>query len=109
GATLGELARVIRPGGVMAMLEFAVPHGLWRPPWELYVRIGLPAAGAVAGPGWRGVGRFLGGSIRRFWARTPERAPIDLWRDAGRAPALGAVRARRLRRGGGIVVGGGRA
>jgi demethylmenaquinone methyltransferase / 2-methoxy-6-polyprenyl-1,4-benzoquinol methylase len=98
--TLAELGRVVRPGGVMAMLEFAVPHGLSRPLWELYVRIGLPAAGAVVGPGWREVGRFLGGSIRSFYTRVPEPALLELWRDAG----FRDVRARRLSLGGGIVV-----
>src|SRR2546425_3610421 len=57
-ATLRELARVVRPGGTIASLEFAVPRGLWRALWELYVRVGLPAAGAVISPGWREVGRF---------------------------------------------------
>src|SRR5207302_8452882 len=31
GATLAELARTVRPGGTIAMLEFTVPRGLWRP------------------------------------------------------------------------------
>src|SRR5204863_92011 len=31
GATLAELARVVRPGGTIAGLEFAVPRGIWRP------------------------------------------------------------------------------
>ena len=44
-ATLRELARVVRPGGTIAGLEFGVPRGIWRPPWELWVRVGLPAAG----------------------------------------------------------------
>src|SRR4051812_17919890 len=48
-AQMRELARVVRPGGMIAMLEFGVPRGLWRPLWELYVRVGLPAAGYVAG------------------------------------------------------------
>ena len=99
-ATMAELARVIRPGGVIAMLEFAVPRGVWRPLWELYVRVGLPAAGAVAGTGWREVGTFLGGSIRDFYARIPEPALIELWRDAG----IREIHARRLSLGGGIVV-----
>jgi demethylmenaquinone methyltransferase / 2-methoxy-6-polyprenyl-1,4-benzoquinol methylase len=99
-ATMAELARVVRPGGVIAMLEFAVPHGVWRPPWELYVRVGLPAAGAVAGTGWREVGSFLGGSIRDFYARVPEAALVELWHDAG----IREIQARRLSLGGGIVV-----
>ena len=40
-ATLRELARVVRPGRSIGMLEFAVP-GLTRPAWELYVGVGLP-------------------------------------------------------------------
>ncbi len=59
-ATLRELARVVRPGGLIVGLEFGVPGGLWRPLWELHLRVGLPAAGAVIGGGWREVGSFLG-------------------------------------------------
>jgi demethylmenaquinone methyltransferase/2-methoxy-6-polyprenyl-1,4-benzoquinol methylase len=104
-ATLRELARVVRPGGTVAMLEFGLPRGAWRPLWELYVRVGLPAAGAVVSPGWSGVGRFLGPSIREFWRNWPERRLLDAWRDAG----LAEVEARRLSLGGGIVVWGRRA
>jgi demethylmenaquinone methyltransferase/2-methoxy-6-polyprenyl-1,4-benzoquinol methylase len=96
-ATMCELARVVRPGGVVAMLEFDVPRGVWRPLWELYVRVGLPLAGAVVSPAWREVGGFLGPSIRAFH----ERVSLEqLWRDAG----LDTVRARRLSLGGGVVV-----
>ena len=96
-ATMRELARVVRPGGVVAMLEFDVPHGVWRPLWELYMRVGLPLAGAIVSPGWREVGGFLGPSIRGFHERV---ALEDLWREAG----LADVRARRLSVGGGVVV-----
>jgi demethylmenaquinone methyltransferase / 2-methoxy-6-polyprenyl-1,4-benzoquinol methylase len=98
--TLRELARVVRPGGTVAMLEFGVPRGAWRPLWELYVRVGLPAAGAVVSPGWREVGSFLGPSIRDFWRQWPEPRLLDAWHDAG----ISDVRARRLSLGGGIVV-----
>jgi demethylmenaquinone methyltransferase/2-methoxy-6-polyprenyl-1,4-benzoquinol methylase len=98
-ATLRELARVVRPGGTIAGLEFAVPRGVWRPLWELYVRAGLPVAGAVAGNGWREVGSFLGGSIRSFYAAWPESRLEEAWRAAG----IDDVRSRRLSLGGGIV------
>ena len=104
-ATLAELARVVRPGGVVAILEFALPRGAWRPLWELYVRVGLPAAGAAIAPGWREVGSFLGPSIRDFGARWPEPTLLDAWRAAG----LDDVQARRLSVGGGVVVWGRRA
>ena len=104
-ATLGELTRVVRPGGTVAMLEFGLPHGAWRPLWELYVRVGLPAAGAVVSPSWGGVGRFLGPSIRDFWRTWPEARLLDAWRDAG----IADVAAQRLSVGGGIVVWGTRA
>ena len=47
GSTLVELARVVRPGGTVAMLEFGLPHGVWRPPWNLWVDVGLPLAGRL--------------------------------------------------------------
>jgi demethylmenaquinone methyltransferase/2-methoxy-6-polyprenyl-1,4-benzoquinol methylase len=99
-ATLAELARVVRPGGTLAMLEFGVPRGIWRRAWDLYVGVGLPLLGRVLSPGWREVGSFLGPSIRDFWARWPEQRLLDAWRDAGvRDPQL-----RRLSLGGGVVV-----
>jgi demethylmenaquinone methyltransferase / 2-methoxy-6-polyprenyl-1,4-benzoquinol methylase len=104
-AVLRELTRVVRPGGTIAGLEFAVPHGLWRPLWEVYVRVGLPAAGRVLSPGWAEVGSFLGPSIRGYYDRYPEERLLDLWWEAG----IRDVRARRLSLGGGIVTWGRRA
>jgi demethylmenaquinone methyltransferase / 2-methoxy-6-polyprenyl-1,4-benzoquinol methylase len=99
-ATMRELARVVKPGGVIAMQEFGLPRGIWRPLWELYVRIGLPLAGAVVSPGWHEVGSFLGPSIRGFYARLPLEAQLALWHDAG----IADVRCRRLSVGGGVVI-----
>jgi demethylmenaquinone methyltransferase/2-methoxy-6-polyprenyl-1,4-benzoquinol methylase len=101
GATLRELARVVRPGGTLASLEFAVPrnplaHALWR----LHVGVGLPAAGRLISPGWASVGSFLGPSIRGFWRRFPLERQLELWREAGVAD----VRYRLLSLGGGIVI-----
>ncbi len=104
-ATLRELARVVRPGGTIAGLEFAVPRGLWRPFWELWVRVGLPGAGRAIGDGWHEVGEFLGPSIKEHYARWPVPRLLEAWQDAG----IAGVRAHRLSLGGGIVTWGRRA
>jgi len=100
GATLAELARVVRPGGTIASLEFCVPRGVWRPLWDLYVGVGLPAAGRVISRGWYEVGRFLGPSIRGFYEQWPLERQLELWREAG----IVDVRARRMSLGGGVVI-----
>ena len=100
GATLVELARVVRAGGTVASLEFAVPAGLWRPLWRAYVGAVLPAAGRIVSPGWHEVGDFLGDSIREFWRRYPLERQLELWRAAG----IEDARYRRLSLGGGIVI-----
>jgi len=101
GATLRELARVVRPEGTIASLEFGIPPGpLPRALWELYVGAGLPLLGRAIAPGWRDVGRFLRGSIRTFCERYPLECQLELWREAG----IVDVRARRLSLGGGVVV-----
>jgi demethylmenaquinone methyltransferase / 2-methoxy-6-polyprenyl-1,4-benzoquinol methylase len=103
--TLRELARVVRPGGTIAALEFGVPLGVWRPLWEAYVRVGLPLAGRALGSGWREVGGFLGESIRDFHRRWPEERLHAAWRDAG----VPGVESRRMSVGGGVVTWGSRA
>ena len=100
GATLAELARVVRAGGTVSSLEFAVPAGLWRPLWRAYVGAVLPAAGRIVSPGWHEVGDFLGASIREFWRRYPLEHQLELWRTAG----IEDARYRRLSLGGGIVI-----
>jgi demethylmenaquinone methyltransferase/2-methoxy-6-polyprenyl-1,4-benzoquinol methylase len=100
GATLRELARVVRPGGLVASLEFGVPAGVARPIWDLYVGIGLPLAGRALRNGWAEVGDFLGDSIRDFWREYPLGRQLDLWRDAG----LDRIELRRLSLGGGVVM-----
>ncbi len=101
-ATLRELARVLRPGGVMASLDFFVPPNIgWRFAWRAYTRVGLPAAGFVSGGGaWWRVGTFLGPNIEQFYGRWPLDRITQAWRDAG----LDGVRARVMSVGGGVVM-----
>jgi demethylmenaquinone methyltransferase/2-methoxy-6-polyprenyl-1,4-benzoquinol methylase len=84
-ATLAELARVVRPGGHMASLDFYVPPGVgWRASWWAYTRTLLPAAGLVlGGRSWWDVGRFLGPNIEGFYGRWPLARIVDAWKAAG--------------------------
>ena len=102
GATLAELARLVRPGGTVASLEFCVPQGVWRPLWDLYVDVGLPVAGRLISRGWYDVGRFLGPSIRAFYEEWPLERQLELWEGSGLVDVL----ARRMSLGGGVVISG---
>jgi demethylmenaquinone methyltransferase/2-methoxy-6-polyprenyl-1,4-benzoquinol methylase len=101
-ATLGELTRVLRPGGVMASLEFAVPPNLViRAGWHLYTRVVLPIAGlATGGRAWGSVGQFLGPSITRHYRTYPVDWTVQAWHDAG----MESVNVRRMSLGGGLVM-----
>jgi demethylmenaquinone methyltransferase/2-methoxy-6-polyprenyl-1,4-benzoquinol methylase len=100
-ATLRELARVVRPGGRVASLEFAVPPSrLWHALWTLYTRVGLPTLGRVVSREWADTGRFLARSIPEFYARHPLEQIVSLWSEAG----IGSVRVRRMSLGGGVVM-----
>jgi len=100
GATLAGLARVVRPGGRIASLDFGLPEPpLWRPLWWLYTRIGLPGLGRLFGRDWYQVGRFLGPSIQGLYERWPLERQLDLWEGAG----ISQVRQRRMSLGGGVV------
>jgi demethylmenaquinone methyltransferase/2-methoxy-6-polyprenyl-1,4-benzoquinol methylase len=105
-ATLRELARVVAPGGRIASLEFAVPERQpWNVLWRLYTRVGLPALGRLVSREWAHTGAFLARSIPDFYARHPLERQLEMWRAAG----IGAVHARRMSLGGGIVIWGTRA
>jgi demethylmenaquinone methyltransferase/2-methoxy-6-polyprenyl-1,4-benzoquinol methylase len=101
-ATLAELARVLRPGGVMASLDFFVPpNPAWRTAWWFYTRFVLPAAGMLfGGPVWWRVGRFLGPNISSHYSRWPLERIVSAWRAAGMVD----VEHRVMSVGGGLVM-----
>jgi demethylmenaquinone methyltransferase/2-methoxy-6-polyprenyl-1,4-benzoquinol methylase len=84
-ATLRELARVVKPGGVMASLDFFLPpNRFWRVMWWLYTRLLLPLGGLVTGGReWFDVGRFLGPNISQHYKRYPLSSIEDSWHRAG--------------------------
>lgn len=93
-----ELKRVVRPGGVIGMIEFGFPSGIWRAMWQLYSGLLLPAAGRLISPDWYEVGRFLRTSIEEFHQRHPDLP--GLFEAAGWVN----VRVRRLSLGGGLAL-----
>jgi demethylmenaquinone methyltransferase / 2-methoxy-6-polyprenyl-1,4-benzoquinol methylase len=101
-ATLTELARVLKPGGTMASLEFCVPTGaLWHPAWWAYTRLALPAGGLLlGGREWFRVGRFLGPNISAHYRRYPVSWTVQAWQKAG----ITDVSARIMSLGGGLVM-----
>jgi demethylmenaquinone methyltransferase/2-methoxy-6-polyprenyl-1,4-benzoquinol methylase len=101
-ATLRELARVVKPGGTVASLEFHVPSSvIWLPAWWLYTRLVLPIAGRVTGGReWWTVGQFLGPNISEHYRRFPVDWTVDAWQSAGFVD----VRTRVMSLGGGLVM-----
>jgi demethylmenaquinone methyltransferase / 2-methoxy-6-polyprenyl-1,4-benzoquinol methylase len=71
-----------------------------RAAWRAYTAVGLPVLGRLASREWSAVGRFLGPSIRGFYARHPVERIVGYWRAAG----LIDVTVRRMSLGGGIVI-----
>jgi demethylmenaquinone methyltransferase/2-methoxy-6-polyprenyl-1,4-benzoquinol methylase len=101
-ATVAELARVIRPGGHMASLDFYVPPNIvWRTAWWAYTRLLLPAAGLLlGGSAWWDVGRFLGPNVEAHYRRWPPGRIADAWKAAGMVD----VGWRAMSLGGGLVM-----
>ena len=97
---LKELVRVARPGGMMGMVEFGRPAGVWNLPWWIYTRAILPTVGLMVGSGWWRVGRFLGPSIESFANSHPPDQLAAEWTLAGMVD----VRYRSMSLGGGLVM-----
>jgi demethylmenaquinone methyltransferase / 2-methoxy-6-polyprenyl-1,4-benzoquinol methylase len=100
-ATIRELARVVKPGGTIASLEFGVPprrsaHALWK----LYTRYVMPGLGRLVSRGWYDVGRFLSHNVPAYYEQYPIARQCELWHDAGIHP----VQVKRMSFGAGIVM-----
>ena len=85
-ATVRELARAIRPGGSIAMLEFHVPGSpIARVGWWVHTRLVMRIVGSGTSPAWARTVAFLGPNISRFvrehpleeWVRWFQRAGIQ--------------------------------
>jgi demethylmenaquinone methyltransferase / 2-methoxy-6-polyprenyl-1,4-benzoquinol methylase len=100
-ATMAELARVVRPGGSVSSLEFAVPsRRAWRWAWSFYTHVGLPTLGRLVSREWAHTGRFLAQSIPAFYERYPIEQLVKLWEAAG----IKDVSVRPMSLGGGVVM-----
>jgi demethylmenaquinone methyltransferase / 2-methoxy-6-polyprenyl-1,4-benzoquinol methylase len=100
-ATMVELARVVKPGGRIASLEFAVPpRALWRGLWSFYTHVGLPVLGRAVSREWAHTGRFLAQSIPTFYERYPMTRVVEIWKQVG----IVDVHVRRMSLGGGVVM-----
>jgi demethylmenaquinone methyltransferase/2-methoxy-6-polyprenyl-1,4-benzoquinol methylase len=98
-ATMRELARVVKPGGRIGMLEFDVPHSTpLKSLWRVHTRVGLPLLGRAVSRSWYDVGRFLGPNIEQFHAGQPDLA--GLWNTAG----ITSVIVHRMSFGAGLVM-----
>jgi demethylmenaquinone methyltransferase/2-methoxy-6-polyprenyl-1,4-benzoquinol methylase len=100
-ATMRELARVVKPGGPIGMVEFGVPRApVLRALWRVHTRVGLPLLGRAVSRAWYDVGRFLGPNIEQLHEAEPDLP--GLWRAAGIAQAT----QRDLSFGAGVVIAG---
>jgi demethylmenaquinone methyltransferase / 2-methoxy-6-polyprenyl-1,4-benzoquinol methylase len=99
-ATVAELVRVLRPGGVMASLEFHVPPEPWaRAGWLAYTRAAMPLVGWTVSNEWYRTGRFLARSITEFVERNPLPVQVRWWQEAG----MRRVRTKQLSNGAAVV------
>jgi demethylmenaquinone methyltransferase/2-methoxy-6-polyprenyl-1,4-benzoquinol methylase len=100
-ATVRELARVLRTGGSIAMLEFSVPEApLARLGWWVQTRVVMRLLGTAVSPAWARTTAFLGPNISRFVARHP----VEEWVRWFQAAGIRRVRTRSFLFGSAVVL-----
>jgi demethylmenaquinone methyltransferase/2-methoxy-6-polyprenyl-1,4-benzoquinol methylase len=100
-ATVLELARVLRGGGSIAMLEFSVPEApLARLGWWVQTRVVMRLVGTAVSPAWARTTAFLGPNISRFVADHP----IEEWVRWFQAAGIRHVRTRSFLFGSAVVL-----
>ena len=100
-ATVAELARVLRPGGSIAMLEFHVPRSpIARVGWWIHTRLVMRIMGSGASPAWARTVTFLGPNISRFLRAHP----LEEWVRWFQAAGIQHVRTRTFLFGSAVVL-----
>ena len=99
--TLRELVRVLKPGGVLANVEFGVPPSpLPRIGWSVHTLGVFPTATKMFGREWADVGSFLPQSIVEWQAAWPLERQVAMWEAAG----IGEIKTRRMTFGTGVLI-----
>jgi len=100
-ATLHELVRVLRPGGVIASVEFGVPPSpLPRIGWSVHALGVFPFATRAFGSEWAHVGSFLPHSIVEWAHEWPLERQVAMWEAAG----IREIKTRRMTFGTGVLI-----
>jgi demethylmenaquinone methyltransferase / 2-methoxy-6-polyprenyl-1,4-benzoquinol methylase len=83
-ATVRELARVIRPRGTIAMLEFHVPKDPFaRIGWWIHTRVVMRVIGILVSPAWARTVAFLGPNVSAFVSAHPLEEWVGWFQRAG--------------------------
>lgn len=92
GAALREMSRVLAPGGHLLVLDFSLPHGLLRVPYQFYLHRCLPHLAASI-TGEKDAYEYLGASIEKFPAGDAMAALIsdNGFQGAGAIPLAGGI------------------